>query len=286
MAAFAYLHAAQGAVSAATQTGQSQLITVTVAMQGNVAEAVVRALLARLGLRDNTQVAGFNLWAGFDLAQHALRQLQGQRVFTSQIDAARRQRRAQLTIEIAVALPLVNQVRQYLSLPPAAASTGTQPGAGNGPMATAIPGRPGGGGQTPPKPVARMSSAEKIAEAIRRALPMLPADVREEVESLLTPESLAIMAGVLIFWVASHFFGVGEVADVVLLVVGIAALGGVALTAARELYNFASTAINATSEEDLERAARSFFRRHRADRRASRDGDPVEEESEGLPPAV
>jgi hypothetical protein len=87
---------------------------------------------------------------------------------------------------------------------------------------------------------------------------MLPEDAREEVEALLSPESLAVIAGVLVLWVVSHFFGVGEVADAVLLVVGVVALGGVALRAAGELYEFGSGAVNAKSEEDLDRAAKHF----------------------------
>lgn len=243
--------------SAVTPDGKVQSITVTVPMTGNVTAAVVRALLSQLGLRVDAQLAGFNSQAGYNLSQHAAAQLQKQRVFTSQIEAARRHGRRELTITVAVALGIVNDIRRFLSLPAIAAGnvpganatpTGTQ-GSGTGssaPAATAV------------KPVAKMTTAEKIGEAIRRSIPMLPAEAREEVKALLTPEALAIMAGVLVIWVVSHFFGVGEVADVILLVVGVVALGGVALQAAEELYNFASSAVNAKRDEDLDRAAKHF----------------------------
>lgn len=113
---------------------------------------------------------------------------------------------------------------------------------------------------SPRKPVSQMTTAEKLGEAIRRSLPLLPPDARREVEALLSPEALAVMAGVVTLWVVSHFFGVGEVADAVLLVVGVAALGGAALRAAEELYAFASGTVRASRDEDLDRAAEHFSR--------------------------
>lgn len=259
MPTIAYLQAAGQLSSAVTGAGdKGQLITVTVPMTGNVTEAVVRALLVKLGLRDDAQLSGFNRQAGYNLLQHAVTELRKQTVFNSQIDAARRQRRGELTISVNVALGIVNAVRRFLSLPTVsenggAGANGAQPktqGSGTGLPLSASP--------QPGKSVAQMTNAEKTGEAMRRSIPMLPADAREEVEALLAPESLAIIAGVLVIWVVSHFFGVGEVADVILLIVGVVALGGVALRAAEELYNFGSTAVGAKREEDLDRAAKHF----------------------------
>lgn len=261
MSTLAFLQQAARAAPTARQDEKAQKMTVTVPAGGDVTEAVVRALLAQLGLRDAGQVAGFNRQAGYDLVRHAVTQLQRQRVFTSQVEAARRQGRRELTVTVAVALGIVNDVRHFLSLPPLAGGGATvantpRPGAqGNGAGTSSAQTSPSG---QPPKAVSSMSNAEKIGEAIRRAIPLLPADVREEVEALLTPQALSIMAGVLVLWVVSHFFGVGEVADVILIVVGVVALGGVAVQAAEELYNFGSTAINAKNEQDLDRAAKHF----------------------------
>ena len=102
------------------------------------------------------------------------------------------------------------------------------------------------------------SAQDRIAEAIRRALPMLPAEARHQVEAMLSPESLAIIAGTLIVWAGSHFFGVGEIVDIILLVVGFAVLGVAVFSGARELYLFATTAIDARTGADLDRAARHF----------------------------
>lgn len=74
-------------------------------------------------------------------------------------------------------------------------------------------------------PVGTWSSAQKVGEALRRSLPHLPAHLRGQVEMLLTPEALAMITGVLVVWAGAHFTGVGEVADLVLLTVGVFAIG-------------------------------------------------------------
>ena len=61
-------------------------------------------------------------------------------------------------------------------------------------------------------------------------------------------------------WAGSHFVGVGEVADVLIVIVGVVALGTVAVEGAGELVAFATTAIGADSEADLDKAARHFAR--------------------------
>ena len=63
------------------------------------------------------------------------------------------------------------------------------------------------------------------------------------------------MVGVLVVWAGAHFFGVGEIADVVLLIVGYVAIGGVAVEAAKELFAFGQLTLNAASNADLDKAA-------------------------------
>jgi hypothetical protein len=72
--------------------------------------------------------------------------------------------------------------------------------------------------------VTKMDPGEKIAETMRRSLPLLPADSRAVVESMLTKENFAIVIGTLVVWGGSHFAGVGEIVDVLLLVGGLVAL--------------------------------------------------------------
>ena len=108
--------------------------------------------------------------------------------------------------------------------------------------------------------VLRLSSRDKVAEALRRSLPYVPAEARKIVEGMLSPTSLAIVAGTLVAWAGSHFFGIGEIVDAVLLVVGFLTLGFTVFDGAREFYDFATLAVNASSDADLESAARHFGR--------------------------
>jgi len=108
--------------------------------------------------------------------------------------------------------------------------------------------------------VARMSAAEKIEEAMRRSLPRLGPDARMQVEAMLSPASLAIITATLIAWAGSHFIGVGEIADIILLVAGFALLGMSAYSGAKELVSFARAALGATNDAALDEAAEHFSR--------------------------
>jgi hypothetical protein len=75
---------------------------------------------------------------------------------------------------------------------------------------------------------------------------------------MLEPENLAIIGATVVVWAASHFFGVGEIIDLILLLVGVAALGFSVFAGARELYYFVTTVVNAQSSQDLDVAAQHF----------------------------
>lgn len=106
--------------------------------------------------------------------------------------------------------------------------------------------------------VQSMSTQDKIGEALRRSLPLLPAEARKQVEAMLSPESLAIIGATLIAWGGSHLVGIGEIVDIILLVVGFAVLGLSVISGAQELGKFASGAVGAQTEADLDEAARHF----------------------------
>jgi hypothetical protein len=59
--------------------------------------------------------------------------------------------------------------------------------------------------------VSGLSSADRIGSALQRSLPMLAPEAQREIEKLIEPETLAIVAGVLVAWVVSHFIGIGEI---------------------------------------------------------------------------
>jgi hypothetical protein len=106
--------------------------------------------------------------------------------------------------------------------------------------------------------VVTWSAPEKLGDAMRRSLPRLASGVRAEVEKLLAPEALAVIAAVLGLWVGSHFIGIGEIIDIILLAVGVLAIGLAAFDGVGELAEFSRTAFSAGSDQDLDRASIHF----------------------------
>jgi hypothetical protein len=96
---------------------------------------------------------------------------------------------------------------------------------------------------------------DKFAEVLRRTVHKLPGSMRHEFEALLSPTSLAIMAGTLVIWAGSHAFGVGEIVDVILLVGGAIFLGKAIFDVAGELGDFLLVTSTAEDENDLDEAA-------------------------------
>lgn len=106
--------------------------------------------------------------------------------------------------------------------------------------------------------VSGMSPADRIGAALQRSLPFLAPEARREIEKLIEPKTLAIVAGVLGAWIVSHFFGVGEIVDAILVGAGVFAIGLSIFEGVDELYEFAKGALNATGPQDLDAAARHF----------------------------
>jgi hypothetical protein len=106
--------------------------------------------------------------------------------------------------------------------------------------------------------IAHWTPTEKIAEAIRRSRRYLPEDLGNQLDAFLNPENLAIVSATLAIWAGSHFFGVGEVVDVGLLLVGAFMIGWSIEDVVRSLIDFGVTAYRAQTEADLDRAARAF----------------------------
>jgi enhancing lycopene biosynthesis protein 2 len=106
--------------------------------------------------------------------------------------------------------------------------------------------------------VIRMDLPSKLRVVLTKAASLLPSDVGEQLLAMVTPQALATMAGVVVIWAGAHFFGIGEIADVILLVVGWVAIGGVAFEAGKRLYDFAIKTNNARTEADLDAAAKDL----------------------------
>lgn len=106
--------------------------------------------------------------------------------------------------------------------------------------------------------VAAMSTTDRFAEVLTRSKKNFGPDVGAAIDSLLSPTNLAILVGTLVAWAGSHFFGVGEIVDVLLLVVGAFAIGWSIGDVAKDIFTFGDLTINARSEADLEKASQAF----------------------------
>jgi hypothetical protein len=101
----------------------------------------------------------------------------------------------------------------------------------------------------------QLSTQDKLGEALNRALPLLPKEVRERVQELASPESVSAIATIGAVYVASHAVGIGELGDAAVLGVGAVALGSEAVNVAKDLSSFVQVATQAKNEADLDRAA-------------------------------
>jgi hypothetical protein len=110
----------------------------------------------------------------------------------------------------------------------------------------------------PETPISQWTTIQKLDSVIRRTALLLPEAVGNELMKLLEPLALAIMAAVIVIWAVSHFFGVGEIADVVLLILGIVSIGPMAWIAGEHLVKFAVGTVSAEKDSDLDGAAKNL----------------------------
>src|SRR6266446_5991513 len=86
--------------------------------------------------------------------------------------------------------------------------------------------------------VSSLSTQDKLQEAVRRALPLLPSEMAREVAAIFTPTAFAIMATMAALWAASHLAVVGEIADIALLITGGILMGRAAIDVGGDLAEF------------------------------------------------
>jgi hypothetical protein len=100
-----------------------------------------------------------------------------------------------------------------------------------------------------------MTLQERLAATLKRTLPKLGPEARAQLEALIEPQALAIMATVLAAWVVSHAFGIGEIIDIVVIVLGAAAIGWAVFNGVDHLYEFAKGVYSGRTDGDFELAA-------------------------------
>ena len=109
----------------------------------------------------------------------------------------------------------------------------------------------------PNGPVATWSHEDKVKETLVRSKKYFGAAIGEQIDALVSPLNLGIMVGTLLLWAVSHFVGVGEVVDVILLIVGAAMIGPSIVDVVKNLMEFGKC-IDANSYADLDRSAKAF----------------------------
>ena len=104
--------------------------------------------------------------------------------------------------------------------------------------------------------VAALPLSDRFVSVLRRTVPYLPSEMREEFAQILSPASLAIISGTLVVWAGSHYVGVGFIVDALLLVTGVAFLGWQVWGAAGDLTRAIQLTVDAASDHDLDEAAK------------------------------
>jgi len=103
--------------------------------------------------------------------------------------------------------------------------------------------------------VNRMSFEERLSAVLVLTAGKVGPEVAAQLRGLIEPKSLAIVAGVLVIWVASHGIAVGEIVDTIIAAVGVFSIGFAVFSGIDELFEFASGTYSAVSDADLNAAA-------------------------------
>src|SRR3954452_16204851 len=109
-----------------------------------------------------------------------------------------------------------------------------------------------------PLNVGVMSATDRVTEVLTRSKKHLGPEAGQMINALLSPTNLAIVVGTLLVWAGSHLFGVGEIVDVLLLIVGAFTIGWSIGDVAKDIYMFVDLTVNGKTEADLEKAAQAF----------------------------
>jgi hypothetical protein len=103
--------------------------------------------------------------------------------------------------------------------------------------------------------VESLPTTEKIRLVVNRVGKYAGEDAQRLLNELLTPEMLEGIAITLGIWGVAQFFGVGEIVDILMLALGVAALGQNFVVFAKELATAITLTLNAQNDPDLDDAA-------------------------------
>jgi RHS repeat-associated protein len=107
-----------------------------------------------------------------------------------------------------------------------------------------------------------MGAVDRLKLALEKGVERLPGKVKEafqsELKTLLSQETLTQLSLGLGLWAVGHAFGVSQVVDGVLGVIGLVMFGTKAIDITKDLYFFLDNALNAKSDADFEAAGEHF----------------------------
>lgn len=100
-----------------------------------------------------------------------------------------------------------------------------------------------------------MTMRQRFIEVLKLAPNHMGPELAAQFRAMLTPTSLAMIAGTFAALAVSQAFGVGEIVDVILLLVGVIFVGMAVFTAAKDIFECVKTTAGAKTTADLDRAA-------------------------------
>ncbi len=107
-------------------------------------------------------------------------------------------------------------------------------------------------------PISQWTTDDKLKEVIKRAAALLPESIGNQLLVLLDPLVIVFVVIVVVAWAGLHLVLAGQIIDVIAILLGLVAFGSIAYVAAEHLVIFATKTIGATSEEDLNEAAKNL----------------------------
>jgi hypothetical protein len=112
----------------------------------------------------------------------------------------------------------------------------------------------------PPNPMLQDVSAATMSDKLEITFRFLDRhgspEMTQQLRDLFSPENMAITTGAISVWAAGHFFGVSEVVDLILLMVGAMTLGPQVLELTDLLYKYFELVENARNVRDLDNASK------------------------------
>jgi hypothetical protein len=102
---------------------------------------------------------------------------------------------------------------------------------------------------------ATLTYKQRFVEVLKLTPDHMAPELAAQFRAMLTPSSMMMMAATFTALAVSQAFGVGEIVDVILLVVGAFFVGMAAFTAAKDIVECVKLTVRAKTPADLDRAA-------------------------------